>query len=1101
MDLTVVLTLVVAATVSVPAGDEREPLSVTFQGAASLGTYEAGFGWTVIRLARANRLQGEAVRRRRLTLGALTGSSAGSINALLSAALWCESDEEMGDLTVDRNLLRDAWLPVGLDELLPADPARYAPEDGLFASSAFAPVVDTVLGRLFSKAGIRFRPGCRVPVGFTLTRVVPEFLTVFSLRVQSQQAVVPLIFEVDRTGAAWLRSDATLPATPSLPSRVALAESTGGPGPVVPADEAIQALLASAAFPLAFGARPLCECRVACTEGQREVTSNQCPGPVPGKALTGLSCAAYGKAHQGQEFKLCRSNFLDGGFLNNAPVGLAVEQAEAFAGFQLFNPLSVFLLDPDLRRPRDEPPPSPERTAQGISDSVALVNNLVNTAREQRLAESIGSRNWNLTAPALLRRTATALSSYASVVSGLEGTGVSAAVEPRPPRRPVGAERGPLGRLLGRCLRRHPLSGAELDACVGAVEGPTGRRSDTREAASAQDTTPLSPEDAVRLVEDLAPFIDGLGSNGPGTDVPRRATVAAGTLAFVADELPHLRSLDMTASTIRRGRTAYLRVASQMQALAGRATERSRMALASALRQLATSGTTPAVTDAATSALAALAASESTQLFSGGLLGPVKSALAEIPEETLSEATRTAARRLSLLEELRPGIASLNRTALLLSQNASEILSEIRGERRLAVGTRFSPLAGEKLEHFAGFLDRPFRELDYLIGVYEGLHAAAAFRCSELDLYLAVVATPVLKADGSWEIDPSREETQRCLGAAMGDSIDFLQILASPRAAAVVRALARRELAASLGSSAEADRLASTPEWSWLGPAPPDLGSLGAMGVTLRVLLEPSTPCSASAKEPLCVPDLTLEQFLPRLTAAGYQPESQAMKAALADQGRWLSQTVHRALDRAGTIEIAQSSSGSSGSTRTAVNTVIGGGETVSRAGERRGEVLFLLDPSTIPLHPLADGSYLPIVLAHLVPYRVALDVVGGGIALSWLEPRLQLGRWFSVDSTLQLIDIQFSSGVVSSTLGARGVLHLGPVGIGSGPRWSLAWGGGSQFGVEFDLLVLQDRVGVSFGFRNLSGGSWNTPFVALTIADLNGTLYWLVPPAWRSGR
>jgi hypothetical protein len=179
----------------------------------------------------------------------------------------------------------------------------------------------------------------------------------------------------------------------------------------------------------------------------------------------------------------------------------------------------------------------------------------------------------------------------------------------------------------------------------------------------------------------------------------------------------------------------------------------------------------------------------------------------------------------------------------------------------------------------------------------------------------------------------------------------------------------------------------------------------------------------------------------------------------------------------------------------------IGAGETVSRAGERRGEVLFLVDPSTIPLYPLADGSYVPIVLAHLVPYRVALDVVGGSVALSWLEPRLQLGRWFSVDSTLQLIDIQFSSGVVSSTLGARGVLHLGQVGIGSGPRWSLGWGGGSHFGVEFDLLVLQDRIGVSFGFRNVSGGSWKTPFVALTIADLNGMLYWLVSPAWRSGR
>src|SRR6185369_6084842 len=82
----------------------------------------------------------------------------------------------------------------------------------------------------------------------------------------------------------------------------------------------------------------------------------------------------------------------------------------------------------------------------------------------------------------------------------------------------------------------------------------------------------------------------------------------------------------------------------------------------------------------------------------------------------------------------------------------------------------------------------------------------------------------------------------------------------------------------------------------------------------------------------------------------------------------------------------------------------------------------------------------------------------------------------------------------------ARSVV-LGAVGIGSGPRWSLDWGGGSRFGVEFDVTLLQDRLGVSFGFRSLSGGNWNTPFVALTIADLNGTLYWLIPPAWRSGR
>jgi hypothetical protein len=215
----------------------------------------------------------------------------------------------------------------------------------------------------------------------------------------------------------------------------------------------------------------------------------------------------------------------------------------------------------------------------------------------------------------------------------------------------------------------------------------------------------------------------------------------------------------------------------------------------------------------------------------------------------------------------------------------------------------------------------------------------------------------------------------------MGESIEYLQILASPKAGPVVRAIARRELAAYLGSSAEAERLATTPEWRWLG-APPDLRAQGAMGIALAVLLEPSVPCTVSVKEALCPKDLIFEEFLERLRLAGYRPESRAMKAALAGQGRWLSQTMRRALDRAATVEIIQASSGSpspeSASTRKAMNAVLGGGETVSRAAERTGDLSFQVDPSTIPLHPLADGSYVPIVLAHVVPYRVALDVVGG---------------------------------------------------------------------------------------------------------------------------
>ena len=214
---------------------------------------------------------------------------------------------------MDRNLLRDVWLPIGLDELLPGDPALYTPSDGLFAPSAFTPVVDSVQSRVFSGKGLRFKPGCRVPVGFTMTRVVPQLRTISGLRVKSQQTVVPLVFEVDPAGVPRLRRDTGLRSTALAADTATLADATDASGPYIAPGQAIQALLASAAFPVAFGARPVCECRRACGDGQREVTPDQCPGPLPGKSLVGLTCSAYSAVRGGQEFKLCGSNFIDGG--------------------------------------------------------------------------------------------------------------------------------------------------------------------------------------------------------------------------------------------------------------------------------------------------------------------------------------------------------------------------------------------------------------------------------------------------------------------------------------------------------------------------------------------------------------------------------------------------------------------------------------------------------------------------------------------------------------------------------------------------------------------------------------------------------------------
>ena len=74
--------------------------------------------------------------QKKATLNALSGASAGSINALVSALRYCElsdgetyriSDNEKGEAvfkdsdSVTNNLFYSTWIEIGLDNLLPGD--------------------------------------------------------------------------------------------------------------------------------------------------------------------------------------------------------------------------------------------------------------------------------------------------------------------------------------------------------------------------------------------------------------------------------------------------------------------------------------------------------------------------------------------------------------------------------------------------------------------------------------------------------------------------------------------------------------------------------------------------------------------------------------------------------------------------------------------------------------------------------------------------------------------------------------------------------------------------------------------------------------------
>ncbi|MGO9764022.1 MAG: patatin-like phospholipase family protein [Myxococcaceae bacterium] len=1108
-------------------GQYDDPFTLTVSGGVSLGTYESGLTWTLARLAKA-KLAGEDLGQKGVpSLLAVTGASAGSINSLLAGAMWCGAPDDKLNVSVDQNMLRETWVSVGLDALLPQNTSVYVPDDGLLASAALMPLLDRIRERVFRPGGMRFEPGCRLPVGFTVTRVTPEKLDVSGLTVPVQRAVFPLLFEVDDKGRVRLQRQALASRT-SVDSLLRLADSADGTQTFTSPDSLFQALLASGAFPLAFGPRPLCECAVACSTGA-EVSGASCPGPDAQHPLNNLTCSAYANAAGGREMSLCKSYFVDGGVFDNAPVGLAIDQAAAFARWRLLRPLTALFLDPDTRRLQPPVKDVVNNTGAGISGALDLAFTLVGTARQRQLAESVGSRQWNLTTRNLLWREAFLLTESASVqlhLMDLEGQ--STEVAPPPAFRGVLSERIRFSRVLYSCVRRLAVPGADPAAaleeavCAAAArEVPIGDPLTVDPAQLAKADVPLSDEELVRMAESLTSLSgessprrrmeDAVLRSHTATSVERiqvaqfstdRAQVAAATVTLLTDELPRMTHGLLTEAALRRLRTTLLQYVAQARYRAERTNRLANALVLEQLRVVAGTNVPLGLGVTASKALEAMASVPETLPFAVQPLQPVLEALHAAAPGVLPPPVRLAWTQLERLVQLRGRLGTLTSESFQAAQDATELEHESGGERKLVLTTRFSPLAGSQLANFGGFLDRPLREADYYIGVYDGLHQVAEHWCDLQDPYETDRPAPVRKQDGSGDLDFTQTATQACLGAAMEVAARWLRLFDSSKAAVVVKTLARRELAAWLGSAAEGERMLKTPQWQWLGAEPPVLKSVGSMGKAVEVLLSQPIACEQGALEKLCFDELSFDAFLEGLVAEGYVADSDSMRTALESRRRFFTATLKRAVDRAATISIQTPIDDSSG-TESMVNLGIGATELLTRSQTYETGVRFVFDPSSIPSEPLADGSYVPIVLAHLIPFRVALDIVGGGVAFSWLEPELWLARWFSFDSTLQLVDIQFSPSRTATTLGVRATGHVGGVSLGVGPRWSLYWTGSNAYnwGIEFDLAFLQDRFGVSFGFRSITPSGWQTPFVALTIADLNGALYWLIPAAWRSGR
>jgi predicted acylesterase/phospholipase RssA len=1108
-------------TTAAPAADVETRLddgyALTLRGGVSLGSYEAGLNWTLVRLFRPDPRVSELLLRRRPRLVAVTGASAGSINAMLAAALYCESDASAGQSGIDDNLLRSAWLRVGLDELLPQDPRAYRPEDSALASAALEPVVEEVR-RALTRGGMSFRPGCRLPVGLTVTRVTPLEQVVGGLRVSAQRAVLPLLVEVDGSGQVRFSRQPLPGAVDATDSQLALADSAEMGRVGVHPEVVLQSLLASAAFPLAFRPRILCECAADCGSDP-ESTDGTCPGPQA-TPLTGLSCQAQSAARGGRALKICMRRFVDGGVFDNAPVGLALEQSEAFWRPSVLKPLTAIFVDPDIRRFQPfETREQVDRSLRGGGAILTFAGDLIHTARNRELARAAQAGGWNRTTRRLLLRGTGQLREYGQLLGellDLEGPPRSAS--PPPALHGTPPERARVARILQSCLVRlgprplDPVSDVLSRQCAGFLRGETV--TDPLEddpTLRARAGEPLSEAELVELVtlttRSFTPgnptrqaavrkMLDPAASTRARIEMGRRLAddleIVSVFEVYLAEQIDRLSHGDLPESRLVELRGQLLRYLTVLEALGPSAAQVAGAQLEEALSVLA-ARTGPGVVPAqARRAVEETRADAPGTLFGIARLLPLLSLLEAVPASQADAGLLRAWGRLDRLVQLRPRLQSLAADTHQVAEDARTVLSNNAPERSLALNTRFSPLGGAQLGAFAGFLDRPLREFDYYAGVYDGLHSAGVFLCREQDPAETHRPAPV-RMPSSWELDLHQLETQRCVGAAMGQVAEVLGVTRSEKASALVQVLAGAELAAWLGSSAETERELARPEWRWLGP-PRDLRALGSLGIVGQVLLSPKSPCTERDREALCISDLGFDDFLTALARAGYRPESRAMRLALEDRKQFWRETIQRGLDRAVTIELTSTSS-SGGGQRQTILFALSAGEVWTRADVNGSSVRFTLDPSTIPSIALAEGPRWAIWAAHALPYRAALDVARGGLALSWIEPALRLGPSVSVLSTLQLVDIEFGNRT-STTFGLRPALHLPGFSLNAGPRFAVHWNGGTDWGGEVGVSILQDRLGLSLGYRRLSG--FHDVFVALNVSDLNGMVYWLTPWAER---
>ena len=208
---------------------------MVISGGVSLGAYEAGYNWAAVKMLSKLRKNNPLIDP---NLSSVSGASAGSINALMTAMYWCQKETVPLKNSVEDNLFYETWVNLGIEDLA-IHGISSKNKSTLFSREGLEKKAGYILNHMNKPI---FRKGCEIPLGVSVTKVTPVEEEVAGIKIKNQHFSIPLLFKESHGRTMIVNKD----MPPSTDFYISL------PGIEKDTSKITNALFASSAFPGAF---------------------------------------------------------------------------------------------------------------------------------------------------------------------------------------------------------------------------------------------------------------------------------------------------------------------------------------------------------------------------------------------------------------------------------------------------------------------------------------------------------------------------------------------------------------------------------------------------------------------------------------------------------------------------------------------------------------------------------------------------------------------------------------------------------------------------------------------------------------------------------